>query len=146
VGVGAVVQDGERLLVIKDRFSKGYKLPGGHIDPNETIESALVREVFEETGVVVEFESVINIGHFLTGQFGEQNIYFVCIAKNITTEVNIYDSSEIIDARWIDTSEFLNSNEVNAYNKEVVNAVVNNIHSKLTLNPTKIKARGEVFL
>ena len=147
VGVGAVVQDNKgRLLVIKDRFSIGYKLPGGHIDPHETIENALIREVYEETGVKVSFESIINIGHFLIGQFGEQNIYMVCTAKHITTEINIHDSSEIVDAKWIDVSEFLACDDVYPYNKMVVNAVVNDEHAQLKLNPLKLSKPGEVFL
>ena len=146
VGVGAIVQDGNRLLVIKDRFSLGYKLPGGHIDPHEKIENALVREVYEETGVKVTFESIVNIGHFLVGQFGEQNLYFVCTAKNITTDINIFDSSEIIDAKWIDINEFLACDDVYAYNKTIVNAVVNGEHAQLKLNTVKLSRPGEVFL
>ena len=145
-GVGAVVLDEGHLLVIKDRFSKGYKLPGGHIDPKETIQNALVREVYEETGVKVEFQSIINIGHFLVGQFGEQNLYFACVAKHLTKEINIYDTSEIIDAKWIGVEEFLSCNDVNAYNKAVVSAVVNNTCSELTLTPIKLTVPSEVFL
>lgn len=145
-GVGAVVLDEGKLLVIKDRFSQGYKLPGGHVDPKETLPNALIREVFEETGVKVTFQSVINIGHFLVGQFGEQNLYFACIAKHITKEINIYDTSEIIDAKWIDVKEFLNCNDVNVYNKAVVSAVVSNTHSELTLTPLQLTVPGEVFL
>ena len=49
VGVGAIVRDKEQLLVIKDRFSNGYKLPGGHIDNNESIKDALKREKYLKT-------------------------------------------------------------------------------------------------
>lgn len=145
-GVGAVVLNEGKLLVIKDRFSIGYKLPGGHIDPHETIEKALVREVYEETGVKVTFESIINIGHFLKGQFGEQNLYIVCTAKNISTDINIHDSSEIVDAKWIDVAEFLACDDVYPYNKIVVKAVVNGEYSQLKPNPLKLSKPGEVFL
>lgn len=146
VGVGALVLDGDNLLVIKDRFAKGYKLPGGHIDPGERIEEALIREVFEETGVKVAFASLVNIGHFIAGQFGEQNIYFVCTAKPLSKAINIYDSSEIIEARWINITEFLNSQDVNDFNKKVVGAVVNNRHASLNLIPVDVQVPHEVFL
>ena len=93
VGLGAVVQDNEgRLLVIKDRFSFGYKLHGGHIVLHETIENALTREVYKETCLKVSFESFINIGHFLIVQFTEKNLYMACTANHITTKINIHDS------------------------------------------------------
>jgi len=146
VGVGAIVLDGDNLLVIKDRFFKGYKLPGGHVDPGERVEKALIREVLEETGVHVTFDSLINVSHFIAGQFGEQNIYFACTAKPLSKAINIYDASEILEARWINITEFLNNEDVNDFNKKVVSAVVNNQYSRLTLTPVDIPVPHEVFL
>lgn len=145
-GVGAIVFDEGRLLVIKDRISSGYKLPGGHIDKNESIINAVKREVYEETGINIEFESIINIGHFRNGQFGESNLYIVCTAKALSKEISINDSNEIEEARWIVPEDFLNSENVNNYNKSVVKAALNNKELKLTEQQIKLKvADGEVF-
>ena len=55
--VGAVVQDGAgRLLLIRrgQEPSRGlWSLPGGRVEPGESLEQAVVREVREETGLVV---------------------------------------------------------------------------------------------
>lgn len=131
VGVGAVVIDQGNLLVIKDRFQPGYKLPGGHIDNNEEIKAALKREVFEETGVQIDFESIVNIGHFTQGQFGESNLYIVCTAKALSREIEIHDATEIVEARWIPVDEFLNHEETNNYNRAVVSAALHNSELKL---------------
>ena len=40
-GVSAIVFRDEKLLVIKDKFSIDYKLPGGQIEKNETIKEAI---------------------------------------------------------------------------------------------------------
>ncbi len=64
LGVGAIIRDGDKILVVKDRFSKGFKLPGGHVNDDENIQDAISREVYEETGVKVKFESIVNLGHF----------------------------------------------------------------------------------
>lgn len=43
-----------RLLLIKRKNKPfGYALPGGHVDHGETVEAAVVREVEEETGMVL---------------------------------------------------------------------------------------------
>ena len=56
--VGAVVTDGQgRLLMIKRGHEPGaglWSIPGGRIEPGETDTEALVREMLEETGLVVE--------------------------------------------------------------------------------------------
>ncbi len=146
VGVGAIVFNEGELLVIKDRFSAGYKLPGGHIDKNESIIAAVKREVYEETGVNIEFESIVNIGHFKNGQFGEDNLYIVCTAKALTKEIAINDPSEIAEARWIAPVDFLKSDDVNNYNRSVVEAALNNTELKLVERKIKLRvADGEVF-
>jgi len=127
LGVGAVVIDNNKLLTIKDRFQAGYKLPGGHIDDRENISQALRREVWEETGIKIEFESIISLGHFSPAQFGESNLYVVCNAKALSYDINILDSEEIVDAKWIDVNEYLNCDEVHLYNKNIVKtAILNN--------------------
>jgi 8-oxo-dGTP diphosphatase len=55
--VGAVIKDDSgRLLLIKRRNEPGaglWSLPGGRIEPGETDQQAVVREVCEETGLAV---------------------------------------------------------------------------------------------
>lgn len=146
VGVGAIVLHQGQLLLIRDRFSPGYKLPGGHVDKNETIKSAAKREVYEETGIHVEFESIVNIGHFRNGQFGASNLYIVCTAKALSEKITVIDTAEIVEARWIKPDDFFNSEDTNNYNKSVVRAALNNKELKLTEQPVKLRIPGgEVF-
>ena len=126
LGVGAVVINHKNeLLVIKERVSTaGYKLPGGHIDDAEMITTALEREVFEETGIIVQFESIISLGHFYPHQFHKSNLYILCTAIPKSFEINIQDCHEIIDAKWIDVNEYLNDEEVLDYSKAIVIAAI----------------------
>ena len=122
LGVGAVViNEKNELLVIKERISTiGYKLPGGHIDDSEMISTALEREVLEETGIEVEFESIISLGHFYPHQFHKSNLYVLCTAIPKTSKINIQDNQEIVDAKWIDVNKYLEDDAVLAYSKAVV--------------------------
>ncbi len=126
LGVGAVVINEENeLLVIKERISSvGYKLPGGHIDDAELITTALEREVLEETGIIVEFESIISLGHFYPHQFHKSNLYILCTAIAKSSKINIQDSNEIIDAKWVNVDEYLNDEEVFDYSKAIVRAAI----------------------
>jgi 8-oxo-dGTP diphosphatase len=145
-GVGAIVLSEGKLLVIRDRHSGEYKLPGGHIDRNESIKEALRREVYEETGVDSIFESIVSLGHFRNGQFGEANLYIVCTAKALSWKIAVNDAIEVAEAQWIDPAVFLSSDRVNNYNKSVVEAAMTNRELKLTERHIKLRVKdGEVF-
>ncbi|MDD2697203.1 MAG: NUDIX domain-containing protein [Arcobacteraceae bacterium] len=148
LGVGVVVMNENNLLVVKDRIWQSYKLPGGFIDDRENISQAVVREVFEETGIEVEFDSVISLGHFSPAQFGESNLYVVSLAKPLSTKISIMDDDEIMEARWIDVDEYLTREDVLLYNKAIVkNALLKKglIPSNDSLLITKIDIKYELF-
>lgn len=42
-----------------ERPQRMFDIPGGHIEDNETIEEAVIRETFEETGVIVKIKSIV---------------------------------------------------------------------------------------
>jgi len=52
---GIVIEDGRILLLDQDTDGpRSWSLPGGKLEPGETLEQALVREMREETGAEVE--------------------------------------------------------------------------------------------
>ena len=68
IRVGAVVARGGALLLVRhqkpDRFPY-WVLPGGRLEPGETIPECAEREVEEETGLAVRFSGVLYVGEFL---------------------------------------------------------------------------------
>jgi len=128
LGVGAVViNEKNELLVIKEKiYSKVFKLPGGHIDNKEMISQACIREVLEETGIKVEFKSVISISHLYPHQFHKSNLYIACLAKPLSFEINIQDTHEIEEAKWINVTEYLNDELMPEFTKNLVKAAISN--------------------
>ncbi len=63
VTVATVIEkDGKYLLV--EELCNGqlvFNQPAGHLDPNETLEQAAIRETFEETGWHVELQGVVGV-------------------------------------------------------------------------------------
>lgn len=53
MSVAAAITDGGRVLAIRRRDNNKWEPPGGTLEPGETIQEGLIREVQEETGLSV---------------------------------------------------------------------------------------------
>jgi 8-oxo-dGTP diphosphatase len=58
-----IIKDGKIVLIKRkeEPFQGQYALPGGFVEYGETVEAALRREVLEETGLIVEVNSLVGI-------------------------------------------------------------------------------------
>jgi 8-oxo-dGTP diphosphatase len=126
LGVGAVVINSKNeILLIKEKIrNEYYKLAGGHIDDGEMISQALSREVFEETGVVVEFLKIISIGHFYPHQFHKSNLYVLCLAKPKSHKIDVKDKEEISEAIWLNLDEMFKRDDIHDYTKAIVKSAL----------------------
>ncbi len=97
-----LVIDGERCLLGRQaRFPKGmYSALAGFVEPGETVEEAVRREIHEESGIVCDevrylasqpwpFPSSLMIG---------------CLARAVTSGI-VVDREELEDARWFSRDE-----------------------------------------
>lgn len=96
--------DGRLLLVLrtKDPESGRWTVPGGSVEPDESLEAAAAREVFEETGIIV------NIKHevwSLTQPAGRDAIYEIhdFLAEPIAGTLCAGDDAG--DAKWFSPQE-----------------------------------------
>jgi 8-oxo-dGTP pyrophosphatase MutT (NUDIX family) len=61
-GVAAVIRDSSGRLLLQEKSSgEGWSLPAGAIEPGESPEQAIVREVLEETGLVVTPKEILGV-------------------------------------------------------------------------------------
>jgi mutator protein MutT len=64
VGVGAVIVNAGKLLLVKRRYEPlagRWSIPGGTLELGETLETGVVREMREETGLEIEVGPVIEV-------------------------------------------------------------------------------------
>lgn len=82
-----------------------WKIPGGHVEFNEFLPEAAIREVFEETGVETEFVSLMAFRETKDYKFGMPDIYFVCLLKPKTFDLKKCEQ-EIKDVKWMKIVDF----------------------------------------
>ncbi|HEX4416779.1 MAG TPA: NUDIX domain-containing protein [Kofleriaceae bacterium] len=59
-----VVRLGRRFLLTQEhKYGATWSIPGGRVEPGETLAEAAVREVLEETGVPVKLDGVLRVEH-----------------------------------------------------------------------------------
>jgi ADP-ribose pyrophosphatase YjhB (NUDIX family) len=120
VGVGgAVVQDGKLLLVRRAsrRGHGNWQIPGGFIEPDETMEVAVVREVAEESGVQAEVVGVLGIRSRYNPDSGN-SIYVVLLMRPISGEP-MPDGKEVDRAGYFSLEEIQALEQVPPINQEV---------------------------
>jgi 8-oxo-dGTP pyrophosphatase MutT (NUDIX family) len=126
LGAGAIVKNQSgQLLVIKEHGMNGYKLPGGHIELGEKIETAIIREVLEETGVQADFQSILGFTTRHPFQFGKTNMYLVCRLNAVSETIQIQDVDEIAEAKWLDVAEYLADERNAGFNRQMIEALHN---------------------
>lgn len=92
-----IEREGEYLL--QDRVKKdwkGYTLPGGHVEPGESIVDAVVREMQEETGLTVENPRLCGVKQFPIE--GGRYLVFLFRASRFRGELR---SSEEGQMHWV---------------------------------------------
>lgn len=69
-GVAAIIRDDNDRVLLEVRSDNGkWSLPAGAIDPGESPSQAIIREVYEETGLRVEPVAVVGVVGPIHGRY-----------------------------------------------------------------------------
>ncbi|MGB6690225.1 MAG: NUDIX hydrolase [Terracidiphilus sp.] len=110
VGVGAVIVDRGRVLLARrgtEPLRGHWSLPGGLVEVGEALTAALVREVREETGLVVEAVELIELLDRIHRE-GDRVRYHYVIADYLCRVVggSLQAASDASDVRWVERAEW----------------------------------------
>lgn len=85
----------------KNSYKAGYYgLPGGRIELNEPISTAIAREVQEETGI--KLDNLKYIGVVRENQGGYDFIHFVYVAQNVSQDPQLCEPEKCEGWEWVD--------------------------------------------
>jgi mutator protein MutT len=110
VAVGAVILQRDCVLLVKrgrEPLKGAWSLPGGMVEVGETLDSALAREVLEETGLSVEVGPVVEVlDRVQFDAAGRVEYHYVIIDYLCRAWTDrLAHGSDADDVRWVPVEE-----------------------------------------
>lgn len=107
VTVAAVVADGDRFLMVEEeiRGELRYNQPAGHLEPDESLVQAAMRETLEETGWDVEPQHLIGVHQWWSPTHGEHIVRFGFAARAVRHHPDHPLDAGIRRALWLSRAD-----------------------------------------
>ncbi len=125
LGVGGAVVRDNRLLLVRRASRRGrgnWQVPGGFVEPDETIEKAVVREVREEAGVTGAVQGVVGLRNRCDPDIGN-SLYIVLLMKPLSGEPTP-DMEEVDRAEYLTLEQIEQLEQVPPINREIASRVL----------------------
>ncbi len=110
VGVGAVVVDGEKALVVRratEPLMGQWSIPGGMLELGEKLRAGITREVKEETGLDVEVFDVLDVFDSIFPDSDGRTQYHYVLIDFLCRPVGgqLRAGSDVSEAQWVTAEE-----------------------------------------
>jgi 8-oxo-dGTP pyrophosphatase MutT (NUDIX family) len=106
--VATIVEKDDKLLMVEE-FShdkRVFNQPAGHVDANESIFDAAIRETLEETGWSVELTAYLGTYVYTAPENGV-TYHRLCFSAKPLRQVTAQLDKDIIAAHWMDRADIL---------------------------------------
>lgn len=109
ITVAAIIRHQEKFILVTDNTSSGLKLnqPAGHVDDNESILQAVIREVKEETSL--DFTPQYIVGIYFAKLTKTNSYLRICFAGDAGGNLNApsprSDDDGVVEAKWYSITE-----------------------------------------
>ena len=107
ITVATIVERNNHFLMVYEEADgrKVYNQPAGHLDPNETLKQAAVRETLEETGWLVSLTGIVGVNLYTAPSNGITYLRTTFIADAISQDTERALDTGIIAAVWLTYEE-----------------------------------------
>jgi ADP-ribose pyrophosphatase YjhB (NUDIX family) len=121
---GAVVRDGQLLLVHHAYGAKKWQIPGGYVKPEECAHEGVVREIYEETGIRAVVDGLLGVRHRV--KEGDNSTYLIFGLTPLSLDDPIPDGREVDAAGYFSLAEIeaFSPDEIPALNQCVARCVL----------------------
>jgi len=109
--VAAIVEDHGKFLLVEEITDRGnrFNQPAGHLEDNETLIEAVIRETLEETAYSFKPESLLGIYHWRHEHNDTTYLRFAYIGSVSNHQPNLALDEGIVRAVWMTAEEMRNN-------------------------------------
>lgn len=118
-----IYKEEEKKILMVNNKGEGWSLPGGAVEKMETLEQAVIREVKEETNLIIEIDEILAVNEAFFESKKHHALFITFKATIIESEISIMDKEEITEIAWIDIEE---ANELMPYYPNGVSSLLKN--------------------
>jgi ADP-ribose pyrophosphatase YjhB (NUDIX family) len=104
---GLVIDEDERWLVVKKRYGGlrgSWSLPAGFVEEGETADSAVIREVLEETGIQCKVKGLLGLRTGVIRESISDNMLVFLLSPSAPLKVNAQET-ELYEAEFMPAVE-----------------------------------------
>ncbi|MEO6118769.1 MAG: NUDIX hydrolase [Methylotenera sp.] len=105
--VAAIIEDNGRFLLVEETTDRGnrFNQPAGHLEDNETLIEAVIRETLEETAYSFQPESFLGVYHWKHEHNETTYLRFAYIGSVSNHQPDLALDDGIIRAVWMSVEE-----------------------------------------
>ncbi|WP_035463620.1 8-oxo-dGTP diphosphatase [Ligilactobacillus ceti] len=137
-----VIEDDQGNVVAIDKVTGSYTgttFPGGHIEKNEIFNDSIIREVREETGLIIKHPKLKGVYHWYRNDI--HYVLFIYHAKDFTGELT---SSREGKVYWIELEE-LKKKKLATGTEHVITMIENDDINECFMKPDGDTYKGELY-
>ena len=108
--VAAIILSNNKIFATQrgyGEFKDGWEFPGGKIEPNETAEAAIVREIQEELDTTIQVEKYFDTVEYDYPTFHLSMDCFICSIKDGNLTLKEHEAAKWLSANELDTVDWL---------------------------------------
>lgn len=112
--VAAIIQEGDKIFATQrgyGEFKDGWEFPGGKMEPGETPQKALVREIREELDTEIEVGKLVDTVEYDYPNFHLTMHCYLCTIKSGELVLKEHEAAKWLTKETLDSVDWLPADE-----------------------------------